>query len=167
MDQQLPASGHGSDVNKRLDRVTLPWCPTLSTPRNNSNKDKRRLNPDVCDTRPTWAFSRRRKRRVSSACGWQHSSGSQLLSLTGGNSGTKASEHEQHAGRTVKETVPHGRDVTQQQQQTVTTHRPSDGDARRFSSVNFCSAKYTRVYELTQQGSALPSCLTDFLYFTS
>lgn len=51
-----------------------------------------------------------------------------------------------HAGRTVKETVPHGRDVTQQQL-TVTTQRPNDGDARLFS-VNFCSEKSTRAYQL-------------------
>lgn len=50
--------------------------------------------------------------------------------------------------RTVKETVPHGRDVIQPQL-TGITQRPSDGDAWLFASYcTFCSAERARVREL-------------------
>lgn len=81
----------------------------------------------------------------------------------GGDSGTKASEHEQH-GRARLKRQSDGRDVTQPQL-TGITQRPSDGDARLFASYwTFGSAERARVRELmrwktrlTQQGSVLPS----------
>lgn len=89
----------------------------------------------------------------------------------GGDSGTKHPSMSSMPAARLKRQSPHGRDVTQQQL-TVTTHRPGDGDARLSSSVPFLFCKYEQMYTLelktrqTQQGWALPSCHTDLLCFT-
>lgn len=129
---------HGSDVNKRLDRGDPSWMP------NAVNTQKREADPGcaahVSALSRFWSANAARLLRV-----WRTNQHRFAAAPTDGREVKKASEQEQHAGRTVKETVPHGRDVTQQQRPTVTTQRPSGADARLYSSATFSSAKHTRV----------------------
>lgn len=152
--------GDGSDVNKRLHRDAPRWQGCQ--------------HPEIRVTTLTEAWTRRVTRvtraflisesgasppcvsdnaaRVYSCSHWREG-----WEGEGGGLRHKSIRAWAARPRTVKETVPHGRDVIKPQL-TGTTQRPSEGDAQLFASCcTFCSAEHARVREPMGEKPGSPS----------